>query len=62
MKDKEYLKQLEKTSIEMINDYLYYGYGLKTWIEQDYNITKELGIKRIKELFDQQIKKIGSEI
>lgn len=55
-------KELEKVAIEMINDYLYYGYGLKTWIKQDYNITKELGLKRIKELFEKQIKRIGSEI
>ena len=32
---------------EMIRDYLYYGYGLKTWLEQDYEIAKYLGTDQI---------------
>ena len=28
----------------MINDYLYHGYGIKTFLEQDYDITKVLGV------------------
>lgn len=54
-------KELEKTAIAMINDYLYYGYGMKTWLEQDYEITKVLGLEKIKELFKQQIEKLGNE-
>lgn len=46
---------------EMIRDYLYYGYGLKTWIEQDYQITKILGLDKIKELFKEIQNEMGSE-
>ena len=46
---------------EMIRDYLYYGYGLKTWLEQDYEITKCLGIDKIKELFEEITIEMGSE-
>lgn len=46
---------------EMIRDYLYYGYGLKTWLEQDYEITKYLGIDKIKELFEEMTIEMGSE-
>lgn len=45
----------------MIKDYLYYGYGIKTFLEQDYNITKELGIHKIKELFKEQTEILGNE-
>ena len=44
----------------MIKDYLYYGYGVKTFLEQDYNITKELGIHKIKELFKEQTEILGN--
>lgn len=54
-------KELEKIAIKMINDYLYYGYGLDTWLKQDYNITKELGLEKIKELWKKQTKKLGNE-
>ncbi|MBO5476132.1 MAG: hypothetical protein J6A15_00065 [Clostridia bacterium] len=45
----------------MIRDYLYYGYGIKTFLEQDYDITKELGIHKIKELFKEQTEILGNE-
>ena len=45
----------------MIRDYLYYGYGIKTFLEQDYDITKELGIYKIKELFKEQTEILGNE-
>lgn len=44
----------------MIRDYLYYGYGVKTFLEQDYNITKVLGIYKIKELFKEQTEILGN--
>lgn len=44
----------------MINDYLYYGYGLKTFLEQDYEITKDLGVQKIKELFEEQTEVLGN--
>ena len=46
---------------EMIRDYLYYGYGLKTWLQQDYEITKVLGINKIKELFKEVQEEMGKE-
>lgn len=53
-------KETEKIAIEMINDYLYYGYGLKTWMQQDYEITKILGTEKIKKLFKKQVEKLGN--
>ena len=53
------MNNLEKIAIEMIDDYLYYGYGLKTWIEQDYDITKKLGLDKIKELFKKEVERLG---
>lgn len=44
----------------MIRDYLYYGYGIKTFLEQDYNITKVLGTYKIKELFKEQTEVLGN--
>ena len=44
----------------MIKDYLYYGYGVKTFLEQDYNITKVLGVQKIKELFEEQLEVLGN--
>lgn len=44
----------------MINDYLYYGYGIKTFLEQDYEITKILGVQKIKELFKEQTEVLGN--
>ena len=44
----------------MIRDYLYYGYGIKTFLEQDYDITKVLGIYKIKELFKEQTEILGN--
>lgn len=44
----------------MINDYLYYGYGLKTFLEQDYDITKDLGVQKIQELFKEQVEVLGN--
>lgn len=44
----------------MINDYLYHGYGLKTFLEQDYDITKDLGVQKIKELFQEQTEVLGN--
>ena len=45
----------------MIRDYLYYGYGIKTFLEQDYDITKVLGTYKIKELFKEQTEILGNE-
>ena len=45
----------------MVRDYLYYGYGIKTFLEQDYDITKVLGIYKIKELFKEQTEILGNE-
>ena len=44
----------------MIRDYLYYGYGVKTFLEQDYEITKVLGVQKIKELFQEQVEVLGN--
>ena len=44
----------------MIKDYLYYGYGIKTFLEQDYEITKILGVQKIKELFKEQTEVLGN--
>ena len=44
----------------MIRDYLYYGYGVKTFLEQDYDITKVLGIYKIKELIKEQTEILGN--
>lgn len=52
---------LVKVARLMIRDYLYYGYGIKTFLEQDYDITKELGIHKIKELFKEQTEILGNE-
>lgn len=53
-------KELINIARLMINDYLYYGYGLKTFLEQDYEITKVLGVPKIKELFQEQTKVLGN--
>ena len=51
---------LVEVARSMINDYLYYGYGIKTFLEQDYEITKDLGIPKIKELFREQVEVLGN--
>lgn len=51
---------LINTARLMIKDYLYYGYGLNTFLEQDYEITKVLGIQKIKELFREQVEVLGN--
>jgi len=56
---KKEMIELEDIAREMIRDYLYYGYGLKTWVEQDYKITEKLGLDRIKELFKEELEKLG---
>ena len=56
------MKELIEVAKQMINDYLYYGYGLETWIEQDYPITKTLGIETIKRLFKEQKEKLGKMV
>lgn len=53
-------KDLINTARLMIKDYLYYGYGIKTFLEQDYEITKILGIPKIKELFQEQFEVLGN--
>lgn len=42
-----------------INDFLIYGYGLKTFIEQDYSYTKGIELKRLKELWKEQVNMLG---
>ena len=51
---------LINTARLMIKDYLYFGYGIKTFLEQDYEITKDLGIPKIKELFREQVEVLGN--
>lgn len=51
---------LINTARLMIKDYLYYGYGLNTFLEQDYEITKVLGIQKIKELFREKVEVLGN--
>ena len=51
---------LINTARLMIKDYLYYGYGIKTFLEQDYEITKILGVQKIKELFKEQTEVLGN--
>ena len=57
--DNNYNNLVEVTRL-MIRDYLYYGYGIKTFLEQDYDITKVLGIYKIKELFKEQTEILGN--
>lgn len=52
--------KLVEVARSMINDYLYYGYGVKTFLEQDYEITKDLGVQKIKELFEEQTEVLGN--
>lgn len=53
-------KDLINLARSIINDYLYYGYGLKTFLEQDYEITKVLGVQKIRELFKEQTEVLGN--
>ena len=52
--------KLVEVARSMINDYLYYGDGLKTFLEQDYEITKDLGVQKIEELFKEQTEVLGN--
>jgi hypothetical protein len=51
---------LINTARLMIKDYLYFGYGIKTFLEQDYEITKVLGVQKIRELFREQVEVLGN--
>ena len=42
-----------------INDYLVYGYGLKTLIEQDYSYTRSISLDRLKTLWNEQRNMLG---
>lgn len=42
-----------------INDYLVYGHGLKTLIEQDYNYTRSISLDRLKTLWNEQKNMLG---
>lgn len=42
-----------------INDYLLYGYGLKTLIEQDYSYTRSISLDRLKNLWNEQRNMLG---
>lgn len=42
-----------------INDYLVYGYGLKTLIEQDYSYTRGISLDRLKTLWNEQRNMLG---
>lgn len=44
---------------ETINDYLYYGYGLKTFVENDYDYAKNITIERLEQLFAEQRDYLG---
>ena len=50
----------ELTSREIINDYLYYGYGLKTFIDNDYECAKNINYDRLKQLFEEQRNYLGN--
>lgn len=68
--NKEYNKKPSKeledkynilTCREIINDYLYYGYGIDTFIKNNYLCAKNISIDTIKELFKEQAKIMGGE-
>lgn len=44
---------------ETINDYLYYGYGLETFVSNNYDYAKNITIDRLKQLFAEQQKYLG---
>lgn len=44
---------------ETINDYLYYGYGLKTFVSNNYDYAKNITIDRLKQLFAEQQEYLG---
>ena len=50
----------ELTTREIINDYLYYGYGIKTFIDNDYECARNITYDRLKELFEEQRDYLGN--
>lgn len=52
----EYNELLTRQSI---NDYLYYGYGLKTFVSNNYDYAKNISIDRLKQLFAEQQEYLG---
>lgn len=63
--DEKLKKELEHeynilTCREIINDYLYYGYGLRTFLENDYECAKKLNIDTLKQLFKEQTETLGN--
>ena len=56
--NKEYQKLICR---ETINDYLYYGYGVKTFMEQCYDYASLLTEEDIKQLFREQTEVLGNE-
>lgn len=52
----EYNELLTRQSI---NDYLYYGYGLKTFVSNNYDYAKNITIDRLKQLFAEQQEYLG---
>ena len=44
---------------QSINDYLYYGYGLKTFVSNNYDYAKNISIDRLKQLFAEQQEYLG---
>ena len=42
-----------------INDYLIYGYGLKTFLENNYNYAKNIKLDRLKTLWNEQSQTLG---
>ena len=55
------MKEIENTLIDMIRDYLYYGYTLKFFIDMKYPITQVYGEENLKTLWYKVQEKMGSE-
>ena len=55
------MQEIENTLIDMIRDYLYYGYTLKFFIDMKYPITQIYGEENLKTLWYKVQEKMGSE-
>jgi hypothetical protein len=55
------MNNMEETLKKMIKDYLYYGYGLKTFISMDYPIVNEYGEENLKKLWKKVVQELGDE-
>jgi hypothetical protein len=55
------IQEIENTLIDMIRDYLYYGYTLKFFLDMKYPIVEIYGEENLKELWYKVKEKMGSE-